>query len=43
MALTEAGEVYSWGRGSDGALGTGQTEDVFEPVLITENLDEPAI
>ena len=34
LALSEAGEVYSWGAGEDGQLGHGDDEDQREPVRI---------
>ncbi len=40
MCLTEAGNVYSWGRACDGRLGIGKgndrvpPSDEFEPVLV---------
>ena len=35
VALTEAGEVYTWGTGSYGALGHGDREDKPLPTLVT--------
>lgn len=35
FALTDEGEVYAWGIGSNSQLGTGNDEDVWEPVLLT--------
>lgn len=29
-----SGELYSWGMGTSGQLGTGEESDVEEPVLI---------
>lgn len=29
-----AGDLYSWGMGTSGQLGTGEEEDVEEPVLV---------
>lgn len=34
FAVTETGELYSWGMGSSGQLGTGEESDVVEPVLV---------
>jgi len=34
LALTQEGELYSWGEGSSGALGTGYYDDIWEPRLI---------
>lgn len=34
FALTDTGEVYAWGIGTNSQLGTGNEEDVWEPVLI---------
>lgn len=34
MAITEGGKVHSWGRGSVGQTGHGNTETVNEPKLI---------
>uniref|UniRef100_A0A182J8T6 RCC1-like domain-containing protein n=1 Tax=Anopheles atroparvus TaxID=41427 RepID=A0A182J8T6_ANOAO len=34
FAVTDAGEVYSWGMGSSQQLGTGSEDDVNSPVLI---------
>lgn len=34
FAVLDNGEVYSWGMGTGGALGTGEEEDVYEPQLI---------
>ena len=31
LVLTDDGEVYSWGQGRFGAIGTGSRKDVFEP------------
>ncbi|XP_028027554.1 regulator of chromosome condensation [Bombyx mandarina] len=33
FAVTDSGEVYSWGMGSEGQLGTGESEDLNEPTL----------
>lgn len=41
LALTDEGEVYSWGQGLHGALGTGNKRDAFAPKWVTEYLDEP--
>jgi hypothetical protein len=35
--------VFAWGKGKDGALGTNRAVDEFDPVLITEKLEEPVI
>jgi len=34
LALTSAGEVYSWGLGRSGRLGQGGDDDFFQPTLI---------
>ena len=34
LALSEHGEVYSWGRGTQGQLGHGDVKDVWFPFLI---------
>jgi len=34
-AVTGEGKLYSWGMGTNGQLGTGEEEDVWEPYLIT--------
>lgn len=34
FAITDAGEVYAWGIGTNSQLGTGDDEDVWEPVLL---------
>ncbi|XP_066587817.1 regulator of chromosome condensation-like isoform X2 [Prorops nasuta] len=34
FAVTETGELYAWGMGSSGQLGTGSEDDVDSPVLI---------
>ncbi|XP_012533784.2 regulator of chromosome condensation isoform X2 [Monomorium pharaonis] len=34
FAVTESGDLYSWGNGTNGSLGTGDTEDVEEPMLV---------
>lgn len=31
---TAIGDLYSWGMGTNGNLGTGDTRDVEEPVLV---------
>jgi len=33
-AVTKAGALYSWGMGTNGQLGTGEEEDVWEPKLM---------
>merc|ERR1712080_169999 len=33
-AVTKEGELYSWGMGTNGQLGTGEEEDVWEPFLV---------
>lgn len=40
MALTSSGDVYIWGRGDCGRLGTGQEQDLCEPakLKLAENL-----
>lgn len=35
VAVTESGEVYAWGVGEYGALGTGMREDVWSPARIS--------
>ncbi|XP_076298134.1 regulator of chromosome condensation 1 isoform X3 [Lasioglossum baleicum] len=34
FAVTNSGELYAWGMGTSGQLGTGQEEDEEEPVLV---------
>ncbi|EZA50174.1 Regulator of chromosome condensation [Ooceraea biroi] len=34
FAVTETGELYAWGMGTNGNLGTGDGEDVEEPALV---------
>ncbi|XP_054006071.1 regulator of chromosome condensation isoform X1 [Hylaeus anthracinus] len=34
FAVTESGDLYSWGMGTSAQLGTGEEEDVEEPVLV---------
>ena len=34
FAVTESGDLYSWGMGSSGQLGTGEEEDSEKPVLV---------
>ncbi|XP_078048631.1 regulator of chromosome condensation 1 [Augochlora pura] len=34
FAVTGSGELYAWGMGTSGQLGTGEEEDVEEPVLV---------
>ncbi|KAG2425442.1 hypothetical protein HXX76_013652 [Chlamydomonas incerta] len=34
VAVTEAGEVYSWGRGVNGQLGHGAEQDLYVPTLL---------
>ncbi|XP_076245491.1 regulator of chromosome condensation 1 isoform X2 [Calliopsis andreniformis] len=34
FAVTESGDLYSWGMGSSGQLGTGEEEDAEEPTLV---------
>lgn len=36
MALTEAGELYSWGHGEGGLLGHGELDDQAVPKMILE-------
>jgi len=33
-AVTREGKLYSWGMGTNGQLGTGEEDDVWEPYLI---------
>lgn len=37
-AVTSAGELYTWGRGSFGRLGLGTTEDQLTPALVSGGL-----
>lgn len=39
LALTESGDVYAWGR----SLAITRDEDEYEPVCITEKLEEPIV
>ena len=34
VALTDVGLLYSWGDGSDGALGHGANESVLRPRMV---------
>ncbi|CAK9805737.1 Regulator of chromosome condensation [Anthophora quadrimaculata] len=34
FAVTDSGDLYSWGMGTSGQLGTGEEEDVEEPTLV---------
>jgi regulator of chromosome condensation len=34
FAVTDKGELYGWGMGTNGQLGTGDEDDCFEPTLI---------
>lgn len=34
FAITDEGELYAWGMGSNGQLGTGEEDDVQIPVVI---------
>lgn len=34
FAVTESGQLYSWGMGSTGQLGTGEEDDEEEPTLV---------
>ncbi|XP_044016380.1 regulator of chromosome condensation-like [Aphidius gifuensis] len=34
FAVTESGQLFAWGMGSSGSLGTGEEDDVDTPVLI---------
>jgi len=34
FAVTDAGDLYAWGMGSNGQLGTGEEDDVQVPVVI---------
>ncbi|XP_030767877.1 regulator of chromosome condensation [Sitophilus oryzae] len=34
FAVTEEGQLFGWGMGSNGQLGLGEEEDCFEPTLI---------
>lgn len=34
FAVTEKGDLYAWGMGTSGQLGTGEEEDCLEPTLI---------
>jgi len=33
-AITRSGDLYSWGMGTNGQLGTGDDEDMWEPYLV---------
>ena len=37
LALNEAGEVWAWGRNSDGQVGCGSTKKITEPVKLPLN------
>jgi alpha-tubulin suppressor-like RCC1 family protein len=34
LALTSEGTLWAWGAGAAGQLGSGNTDDVFEPILV---------
>ncbi|XP_067007473.2 regulator of chromosome condensation isoform X2 [Anabrus simplex] len=34
FAVSDTGDLYAWGMGTNGQLGTGAEDDVFEPLLI---------
>ena len=36
LALSEKGQVFSWGSNSNGRLGQGQKEDITEPTLVKQ-------
>ena len=36
VAITEEGECYAWGDGADGKLGTGNTQQQWNPVKVHE-------
>lgn len=40
FAITNDGELYSWGRGAMYTLGTGDTDDVNVPVKILDNVSK---
>jgi alpha-tubulin suppressor-like RCC1 family protein len=42
LVLDSAGQVYSFGRGSDGALGLGSKQDVLRPTLLELTIGHPA-
>lgn len=41
MAITENGELYIWGMGSQGCLGTGRIDDIQTPFQLF--LDAPNV
>jgi alpha-tubulin suppressor-like RCC1 family protein len=34
MVCTEDGDVFSWGQGRHGALGTGRTTNEYSPAIV---------
>ena len=40
IALTTKGEIFTWGQGQYGALGTGSTDDEFSPVWVNQGFSE---
>lgn len=40
MAMTEAGIVFSWGFGGDGALGHGDTQSIAQPKMVQWFLEQ---
>jgi len=43
LLLNSAGEIYSWGLGSSGALGTGYSNSAFVPEKIKLSKNQVAI
>ncbi|XP_023246607.1 regulator of chromosome condensation-like [Copidosoma floridanum] len=43
FAVTNTGTLYAWGMGSEGQLGTGKEEDIYEPELINSKHVKDAI
>ncbi|XP_053620968.1 regulator of chromosome condensation isoform X2 [Plodia interpunctella] len=37
FAVADDGQAYAWGMGSEGQLGTGDTNDALEPVVVERN------
>lgn len=43
LALTDSGELYSWGVGSNGRLGIGDTNDFAIPQIVYQLIDKQII
>ncbi|VVC94522.1 unnamed protein product [Leptidea sinapis] len=43
FAVTDSGEVYAWGMGSEGQLGTGGSSDANEPTIVQPVLPDNTV